>query len=176
MRMSQEVSSMRPHLLLILVISLTSCGIVRPATIPTQGAESDMNADLGNLAAIKALLARDREQFGHASSLLTRKPHEPFDQTTSMLSSANPSDVGSSDQITSAVRHGLFLIPPQHTQHHQATSVQRLPTQQSSPDYRMHQPPLMPPYTVYAPVGSVYPGSIRCVPDYLGGQRCHNTQ
>jgi|SRR5690349_1245473 len=30
----------------------------------------------------------------------------------------------------------------------------------------------VPPYTVFTPAGSAYPGSIRCVPDSLGGQRC----
>lgn len=31
----------------------------------------------------------------------------------------------------------------------------------------------VPPYTVPAPIGSAFPGSSRCVPDLLGGQRCH---
>ena len=31
----------------------------------------------------------------------------------------------------------------------------------------------VPPYTVFTPAASAYPGSIRCVPDSLGGQRCH---
>jgi len=31
----------------------------------------------------------------------------------------------------------------------------------------------VPPYILSAPVGSVYPGTIRCVSDMLGGQRCH---
>jgi hypothetical protein len=30
----------------------------------------------------------------------------------------------------------------------------------------------VPPYTVPAPIGSAFPGSSRCVPDLLGGQRC----
>jgi hypothetical protein len=32
---------------------------------------------------------------------------------------------------------------------------------------------LVPAYTFFAPVGSAYPGTIRCVPDFSGGQRCH---
>jgi hypothetical protein len=36
-----------------------------------------------------------------------------------------------------------------------------------------HAWPIVPPYTVFAPAGSAYPGSVRCMPDYLGGQRCH---
>jgi hypothetical protein len=38
-----------------------------------------------------------------------------------------------------------------------------------------HQPlswHTVPPYTLFTPTGSAYPGSIRCVPDSLGGQRC----
>lgn len=34
-------------------------------------------------------------------------------------------------------------------------------------------PPPVPAYTVPAPIGSAYPGSSRCVPDLLGGQRCY---
>jgi len=33
--------------------------------------------------------------------------------------------------------------------------------------------PSVPPYTLSVPAGSVYPGTVRCVPDMLGGQRCH---
>lgn len=33
--------------------------------------------------------------------------------------------------------------------------------------------PRVPAYTVPAPPGSAYPGKSRCVPDLLGGQRCH---
>jgi hypothetical protein len=38
---------------------------------------------------------------------------------------------------------------------------------------REYQPsPQVPPYTVHPPVTSAPAGPIRCVPDYLGGQRC----
>lgn len=33
--------------------------------------------------------------------------------------------------------------------------------------------PGVPAYMVPAPIGSAYPGSSRCLPDLLGGQRCH---
>jgi len=33
--------------------------------------------------------------------------------------------------------------------------------------------PPVPAYTVPAPIGSAFPGSSRCTPDLLGGQRCH---
>lgn len=33
--------------------------------------------------------------------------------------------------------------------------------------------PRVPAYTVPAPIGSAFPGSSRCTPDLLGGQRCH---
>lgn len=172
---------MWPHVLLLLTISITACSRISPAIIPsgamTQGPESDMNTNQGNLAAIKALLARDREQFGRSSATSAGNAVEPFRQATHMPSSlTNGCDVASSIDITSTFPHGLFLVPPQTTEHHQQVSqVQRIPTQRFSPDYRMHQSLSVPPYISYAPVGSVYPGTIRCVPDYLGGQRCHNT-
>ena len=172
---------MGPHVLLILTISITACSRIGPTIIPsgamTQGPGSDMNADQGNLAAIKALLARDREQFGRSSATSAGNAVEPFHQVPHIPSSLTRGwDAASSIGITSTFPHGLFLVPPQTTEHHQQVSqVQRIPIQRSSPDYRMHQSPSVPPYTSYAPVGSVYPGTIRCVPDYLGGQRCHNT-
>lgn len=172
---------MGPYVLLILAISITACTRIGSTIIPggvvTYGSESDLNADQGNLAAIKALLARDREQFGRPSGTATGKAIEPFHQATPMPSyQSKQSDVVSSNEIIVAFPDGLFLIPHQTTEHHrQVPQVQRIPAQRSSPDYRTHQPPPVPPYTSYAPIGSVYPGTIRCVPDYLGGQRCHNT-
>jgi hypothetical protein len=76
----------------------------------------------------------------------------------------------------------LFLahppsLPRSHTAPSPAASLPRMqPTRPSKGlDYDPHalSQPRVPPYTLFAPLGSAYPGSIRCVPDYLGGQRCH---
>jgi hypothetical protein len=171
---------MGPHLLLIPAISITACSKVGSTTIAGSAvmdeSDSGMNADCGNLSAIKALLARDREQFGRSSNTSAGKAVEPFHQAPLMsLHPANGSELAFSKETTSAFPNGLFLLPSQTAQHHlQVSQVQRIPTQRSSSDHRIHQSPPVPPYTMYAPLGSVYPGAIRCVPDYLGGQRCHN--
>ena len=51
-----------------------------------------------------------------------------------------------------------------------STRMDRSPYGRSNP-YPLN-PSLVPPYTVFVPTGSFYPGSVRCVPDYLGGSRC----
>ena len=46
------------------------------------------------------------------------------------------------------------------------------PYRAPSVDHQPFSSATVPPYTVFTPAGSAYPGSIRCVPDSLGGQRC----
>lgn len=165
-----------PYILLILALFISACSRTGLTIMPSGVSEYEMNADQGNLAAIKTLLAREREQFGRPQSTSPGNAVDPFTEEGQKSSLTNGSVAASSIEITSTFPHGIFLIPAPTTEHHQPVpQVQRMPTQRSSSDYHMHPSPLVPPYTSYAPVGSVYPGTIRCVPDYLGGQRCHNT-
>ena len=144
--------------------------------MPTGAPEYEMKADQGNLAAIKTLLAREREQFGRLESPSPGNAVDPLTQEKRRASTlTNGSVAASSIEITSTFPHGLFLIPAPTTGYHQVPQVQRLPMQRSSSDYQVHPSALVPPFTNFASVGSVYPGTIRCVPDSLGGQRCHNT-
>ena len=172
--MSQRVSI--PYSLLALALYISACSMTGLTVMPSGAPEYEIKADQGNLAAIKTLLAREREQFGRLESPSPGNAVEPLTQEKHRASTLmNGSVAASSIEITSTFPHGLFLIPTPTTGHHQVPQVQRMPTQRSSSNYQMHPSTLVPPFTNYASVGSVYPGTIRCLPDSLGGQRCHNT-
>lgn len=131
-----------------------------------------------NLPAIKALLARKRQLFSTvftrintAESKVSLRSSSPGD-----LASSSASPTSSSEEVASAPLRLLLPAPnPSTTASRQALQVQvPAPTTRSLADYSPQDRPLVPPYTFFAPTGSAYPGTIRCVPDYLGGQRCHN--
>ncbi|WP_447986349.1 hypothetical protein [Nitrospira sp. Nam74] len=131
-----------------------------------------------NLPAIKALLARERQLF-HAVSTRTNTTESKLSlqsSSTGELAPSSASPTSSSEEVASApLRLLLPTLHPSTTASQQALQVQvPVPRTRSSADYSPQNRPLVPPYTFFAPTGSAYPGTIRCVPDYLGGQRCHN--
>jgi hypothetical protein len=131
-----------------------------------------------NLPAIKALLARERQQFHAVFRRINRTESQLSLQSSSTddLASSSASPISSSEEVASARLRLLLTAPHLHaTALQQALQVQVPPPwTTSSADYSPQDRPLVPPYTFFAPTGSAYPGTIRCVPDYLGGQRCHN--
>jgi hypothetical protein len=124
------------------------------------------------------LLARERQQFHAVFTRINRAESKLSLQSSSTddPASSSASPTSSSEEVASAPLRLLLTAPHLHaTASHQALQVQvPPPTTRSSADYSPQDRPLVPPYTFFAPTGSAYPGTIRCVPDYLGGQRCHN--
>lgn len=133
----------------------------------------------GNLPAIKALLDREREQFHAVSTPIHKTDGRPSLQSSPAddVASSSASPTSTSENLTSD-RLRMLLVTPHLTTKafQQAPQVLRLvPPTRSSADTSPQDRPAVPPYTFFAPVGSAYPGTIRCVPDYLGGQRCRSS-
>jgi len=161
-------------MLILLAVSTIGCSLLAREGLSDKqvlqldrgGAESE-----SNLPAIRALLARERQQF-----------HERLSPANWPATYSADDDISSStvrpDNPTSVRLDRTVVIAP-----HLSTSVYQhaaqirvpVPTTRSSTDYSAQDRPTAAPYTFYAPPGSAYPGTIRCVPDYLGGQRCHNS-
>ena len=151
--------------IILIALSVTGC-----AGFGTDGAvepdhESDRQQGLKNLAAIAELQA----------SLSTPRPppmavppdshrrEEPAPSESQIHHLPAPSWFSpfAPSQRESLQSQRLFPAMPPTT-----------PSQSYTPSPYPLNPSLVPPYTVFAPAGSGYPGSLRCVPDYLGGSRC----
>jgi hypothetical protein len=132
-----------------------------------------------NLPAIKALLAQERQQFSPVRTPMSTG------RSQSPLSLSAGDDMAAASSESALSRHkdlprlGATLLLPPSLSTTASQGAERIqiprPTTRSSVDYAPQGRFSVAPYTFYAPTGSAYPGTIRCVPDYLGGQRCHNS-
>jgi len=161
-------------LLLFLTVSMLGCSsetIIRERRYgPEEYSET-------NLSAIKALLVQERQQFSPVRTPMSTGCSE------SRLSSSAGDDMARSSESALSRRKDLIRLVPTlleapylGTTASQGTGRVQIPrpTTRSSAYYSPQDRSSVAPYTFYAPAGSAYPGTIRCVPDYLGGQRCHN--
>lgn len=147
----------RPIVTLCLVLS--GCGLimigqpVEPIDITSQDDGQE------NLKAIRAMLAEQARRPVPSvvkpsdASQVSFPPHEskPVSEPYSAVDVVTPSSSSSTGNADAPAK--LPWTPP---------SIRR-----SSPPDRS-----VPAYTIPAPVGPDYSGSIRCAPDGLGGQRC----
>jgi hypothetical protein len=166
----------------LLAVSMIACSQVAIEGVTLKGASQASGSDREserNLAAIKALLVRERQQFRVVLTPINRASGSPLQAgpiDDVSASSSSPTSI-SKGMTSSHLLDLLSLAPHPRTEaYRQLPQAQGLaPTTRSTADYQTHDRPTLPPYTFYAPTGSAYPGTIRCVPDYLGGQRCHNS-
>jgi hypothetical protein len=131
-----------------------------------------------NLAAIRAMMAKERlrTSFTSESSDTPKSERESSSWPPDWLSqyfspSLSPGEgsalssehVASSSSAFSTRRtaSGTMTVPSPWVPKSYSHGIEAEPW------------PPVPPYRLSAPAGSVYPGTIRCVPDLLGGQRCH---
>jgi hypothetical protein len=161
--------------LLFLTVSMFGCSsetIIRERSYgPSEDSET-------NLPAIKALLAQERQQFSPVRTPMSTG------RSQSRLSSSAGDDMATSSE-SALSRHkdlprlGATLLLPPSLSTTASQGAERIqiprPTTRSSADYAAPGRFSVAPYSFYAPTGSAYPSTIRCVPDYLGGQRCHNS-
>lgn len=132
-----------------------------------------------NLAAIRAMLAEQRQR----APLPPDSIHEPKPEPGSpswppdwLASYFLPK--GSSGQESDRTSL-LYMAPPPSSLSKRRAAPQDftikipwVPEPPSRGSEAEPRPPV-PAYTSPAPIGSAYPGSTRCVPDLLGGQRCY---
>jgi hypothetical protein len=131
-----------------------------------------------NLPAIKALLAQERQQFSPVRTpMSTGRSHSPLSLSAGDDMAASSESALSRHKDLPRLLPNLFVTPSLNSTASQAAGLIQIPrpTTRSSADYAPQDRFSVAPYTFYAPTGSAYPGTIRCVPDYLGGQRCHNS-
>ena len=171
-----EIKDLTGILLLFLTVSMLGCN---PNTIIRERPHGLNEYRETNLPAIKALLAQERQQFSPVKTPMSTGPSQ-----SRLSSSFAGNDLAASSESVLS-RHkdlprglpNLFVNPSLSTTASQAAGLIQIPrpTTRSSADYLPQDHSSVAPYTFYAPTGSAYPGTIRCVPDYLGGQRCHNS-
>ena len=135
------------------VYLLSGCGIImigEPVKEQNISAEDDAEE---NLKAIRAMLAdqarRGEEKNESPQPSLSDTAPAPGDPHSNLRPAASPSSSA-----------GRIEAPA------------KLPWTPTSPDRPTAPDRPVPAYTVPAPVGPDYSGSIRCSPDGMGGQRC----
>lgn len=109
-----------------------------------------------NLKAIRAMLADQESQRSEERLSDTSRQPTPPDAAPSLIEPSYgqrpaPSPSSSAGRTEAPAR--LQSSPP-------------VPVRPATPDYPV------PAYTIPAPVGPDYSGTIRCTPDGMGGQRC----
>lgn len=130
-----------------------------------------------NLAAIRALLSEERQRalFPLGSGNNRTPDSEVFSWPPDWLASyftptrspAQRSDFGSVSVAPSSSSPSRHRTAP-------GDVTVKIPWVTAPPSRGIEAEPWprVPAYTSPAPIGSAYPGSVRCVPDMLGGQRC----
>jgi hypothetical protein len=150
----------------IMIMIMAGCAAVGPDhTMDLDAKELERQDGLKNLATIREIMASwPRQQDQPASP--TSKPDEYHGNDSPWVIP----QVYETDKPVEPL--SLFAIPKQEPVQPQPLQIRPPLRSQNYTDSRLLNPPLIPPYTFYAPIGSAYPGSIRCMPDYLGGSRC----
>lgn len=165
---------------LIISLLLSGCSLLSLEEPALVSAVSDVQSDdegQKNLAAIRAMLAEERQR----SSLTAGSS----DKRSSELATLSwPPDWLSSYFLPKRLsREELDLATVQAPAPSSSRSMRKAAypdsivkvprgTDPPARGYEAEPSPPVPAYTVPAPIGSTYPGSARCVPDLLGGQRC----
>jgi hypothetical protein len=139
--------------------------------------QSDNEAEQ-NLAAIRALFPQRGKQGAPPSDSRERRSSEsnappwPPDWLSAYLSLSQLSEQGTDLSSIYRPSSSSLRSKPRDISPDRRVKIPQVMT----PYPRSSEtalPPPVPAYTVPAPIGSAYPGSSRCVPDLLGGQRCY---
>jgi hypothetical protein len=164
----------------LLNLLLLSCaGLVMERPEPAVGSSIHDPKEQGrkNLEAIRALLAEQRQR--QAAGVESRSEGNREQESSSWPPDWLASFFSQTPTDMSALDRGALYAP--------ATSPMPRGSRMSSADVTAKTPwvppsargsevepgRMVPAYTIPAPGGSGYPDRIRCVPDLLGGQRCH---
>jgi len=131
-----------------------------------------------NLAAIRAMMAKERlrTSFTSESSDAPKSERESYSWPPDWLAqyfSPSLSPVEEPALISEHVAPSSSALSTRRTASGTITAPSPLVPKSYSRGFEAEPWPSVPPYTLSVPAGSVYPGTVRCVPDMLGGQRCH---
>jgi hypothetical protein len=158
MEQFRRVAPMRVVILALVMLYLSSgCGLIMIGDpVEKQDRTTEDNAE-ENLKAIRAILEDQatRSQRGSEHAPAPSSLPSATDPSTSMTEPPGPQPVPS---MSSSSVH--------------AEVPAKLPWSATAPERPVVPDRPVPAYTVPAPVGPDYAGSIRCVPDGMGGQRC----
>ena len=147
---------MRVAVILLTLLS-SGCGLIMVGEpVKKQDVSSQDDAE-ENLKAVRAMIA---DQAARRSEL-----QQPSGLSTQPL----PADAGPSLSEPSS---GPHPAPSPSSSTGRGDGPAKLPWTPSPPERPTAPDRPVPAYTVPAPVGPDYSGSIRCAPDGMGGQRC----
>jgi len=177
--------SVRSGALLTLLLSACIRGVFDPSQpIPSVDVGGfDAEAGHKNLEAVREILQRQQERPGEESKTQTPLPlnEEAVEEerTETAKQSERQQEIAHTSPTPALVPPLLSPAKPPNALP-QPSSRLRLdlgigpmnPYRPQSLDFQPSSWSTVPPYTIFTPTGSAYPGSIRCVPDSLGGQRC----
>ena len=156
--------------ILVLTVLITGCaGFESDRTADLNPEEVDRQEGIKNLAAIAEL--QISLPLPHAPST----PPISAAEETPASAIVPPPDQQISQPVVAPSWFSLYAPSRSSSLQSQrlfssAPPIGRPPHGTPSP-YSLN-PSLVPPYTFFAPTGPTSPGSVRCVPDYLGGSRC----
>jgi hypothetical protein len=166
---------------LIMGLSLLGCAgfnLGGPANLSELSANQSEDEGEKNLAAIRVLMAKERQrtslpfESGHIAKTEQKSSLWPPDWLSQYFSPSRSS--GWESSLTSeSVAPSSSVFSTRRKASGNITAKSPWVPKSSSRGSEAEPWPHVPPYTISAPVVSVYPGTIRCVPDMLGGQRCH---
>jgi hypothetical protein len=165
---------------LIISLLLSGCSLLsmeEPALVSTESDAQSYDQGQKNLAAVRAMLAEERQRSSLTAGSSDKRSPEPATLSwppdwlslyfwPKRLSREELDLVTLQAPTPSSSRSMRRAVPPE--------PIVKAPRRPDLParGYEAEPSPPVPAYTVPAPIGSTYPGSARCVPDLLGGQRC----
>jgi len=157
MEHAKTLPPMRAAVTLLLALYLCSaCGLImvgEPVKKRDLSSEDDAEE---NLKAIRAMVADHASQRPEEKMSGTSMQPAPPDATPSLIEPAS----------------GRRPAPPPSSSAGRTEVPAKLPSSPPVPDRPATPDSPVPAYTIPAPVGPDYSGSIRCAPDGMGGQRC----
>jgi hypothetical protein len=156
------------------------CALGEPVGLSELSAmQSDDDEGEKNLAAIRAMIAKERLRTSFTTSEsndIPKSERESYSWPSDWLSQYFSPSLLPVEESALSSEHVAPSSPALSTRQTTSGTIMApspwVP-KSSSRGFEAEPWPPVPPYTLSAPAGSVYPGTIRCVPDMLGGQRCH---
>lgn len=144
-------------------------------TPPIASDEESMTEGEKNLTAIRAILREYPPSSPHRSTDGSQAAGtaavQPLERPATVMPSATVDRLHPDGFLPLPVRPSARISPGRSSAQDFKVTI---PWKPSVPSPMLQQEPFrpVPPYFHPVPAVSTYPGALRCVPDFLGGQRC----